>query len=141
MTSQVRRLKAFGDRIQAAATRDADRDLDLAVDCERLRHANIAADYFIKLLRESNPVSPSGELSLVTVFEGARDAVGTVYERWEKKPGGVREADALLLADVAALHDKLNTLCWIFREQEADQDATLPGEFTNAADLFAAMGV
>jgi hypothetical protein len=91
------------------------------------------------------------DVDLVSVFEEARDAVGAAYEKWGLRDmSGMNalqagydkaavEAYAALLTQMAALHDKLNRLCWIIREQEADQDKTLPGDFSNADDLFRAV--
>ncbi len=157
---QIRKLKAFGNQIYAEATRDLnllrniENTLDaLDVHCERLRQANQAADHFIKLLKESDSPLMSGDVDLLRLFESGRDSLGAAYDVWGNKhvcainapelsdEDGVVEAYALLLTEVAALHDKLNTLCWIIREQEADQDVKLSGEFSSADDLFAAMGV
>ncbi len=159
-TLQIRKLKAFGNQINADAARDPDllRNIEhtldgLDVHCERLRQVNQAADYFIKLLRESDIPMVSGDGDLLRLFESGRNSVGAAYEVWGSKhicavkatelsdKDQVVEAFALLLTEVAELHDKLNTLCCLIREQEADQDVTVPGEFSSADDLFAAMGV
>lgn len=165
--SEFRKLKAFGNQIKSEAVRDLQesvRDLALLrpsettldvldVRCEQLRQVNTAADYFIKRLNCNEIVLSNNDVDLVSLFETCRDAVGDAYDRWSVKhlcavnapkltdEDGIVEAYALLLADVASLHDKLNTLSWIIREREADQDKTLPGEFTTADDLFASMGI
>lgn len=165
--NDFRKLKAFGNQIRTVADRDlveSIRDLKvlrhiettldaLDVRCEQLRQVNHAADHFIDFVSAADTFPSSAELNLVSLFESARDAVGDAYDRWSVKhlcavnapelteEDGIVEGYSLLLMEVAALHDKLNTLAWIIREQEADQDKTMPGEFSNADDLFAAMGV
>jgi aminopeptidase N len=155
---EVRRLQAFGDQIQIETTRDFNLSpIESTVDaldarCGQLRQANQASDEFIKFLSETQLRLATDDVDLVSVFEEARDAVGAAYEKWGLRDSAMNalqagcdkaavEAYAALLTQMAALHDKLNRLCWIIREQEADQDKTLPGEFSNADDLFRAMGV
>lgn len=159
-TLQVRKLKAFGAKIQCEAARDLhvlraiETTLDaLDIRCESLRQTNQAGDHFIKLLKECDVPFSNSDVDLVSLFEDARDSTEAAYEKWALKhlcavnapelvdEDGVVDAYALLLTEIAALHDKLNTLCWIIGEQQADQDVTLPGVFSNADDLFAAMGV
>lgn len=165
--NDFRKLKAFGNQIKTVADRDlveSVRDLKLLhhiettldaldVRCEQLRQVNQAADHFIECVSAADNPPPSEEVDLVSLFENVRDAVGDAYDRWSvkhlcavnapelKEEDGIVEGYALLLMEVAALHDKLNTLAWIIREQEADHDRTMPGEFEDAEDLFAAMGV
>jgi hypothetical protein len=157
---EIRRLRALGDQIQIEATRDFNlspildsTDDALDVRCGQLHQANQALDEFIKVMGETELRFANEDVDLVSVFEQARDAVGAVFEKWSlqdvsatsaSKVGyheAAVEAFAVLWTQMAALHDKLNRLCWIIREQEADQDKTLPGEFSNADDLFGAMGV
>lgn len=165
--NDYRKLKAFGNQIKAEANRDliqSVRDLKLLqhiettldaldVRCEQLRQVNEAADYFIECVSAATVPPSNLDVDLVSLFENGRDAVGDAYDRWSVKhlcavnapelteEDGIVDGYALLLTEIAALHDKLNTLSWIIREQEADQDRLLPGEFTSAEDLFAAMGV
>jgi hypothetical protein len=165
--TEFRKLKAFGNQITSEASRDlaqSVRDLKLLhhiettldaldVRCEQLRQVNQAADHFIDLLSRTSLSSTNEEVDLVSLFENARDAVGDAYDRWSIKhlcainapelndEDGIVEGYALLLTEVASLHDKLNTLAWIIREQEADQDNELPGRFEDVDDLFATMGV
>jgi hypothetical protein len=42
----------------------------------------------------------------------------------------------LLVDATASLHDKVNTLCWLVGESQADRDEILPGKFNSADDLF-----
>lgn len=159
-TIEVRQLKAFSTQITTAACRDLDllkviEDTLDAVDvrCTITRQMNLAADQFIKKFSESPLVVPDGGIDLPELIEKARDAVATDYESCSEKhicavvapelddDDGVVEAYAMLLTELAALHEKLNTLAWIIREHEADQDEAIPGVFSNADDLFAAMGV
>ncbi|THC39418.1 hypothetical protein [Massilia sp. Mn16-1_5] len=165
--NEYRKLKAFGNQIKTEANRDlaeSVRDLKLLqhiettldaldVRCLQLRQVNLAADHFINLASQADVPPSNADVDLVALFENARDAVGDAYDRWSVKhlcavnapelteEDGIVDGYALLLTEVAALHDKLNTLSWIIREQEADQDKMVPGEFSNADDLFAAMGV
>jgi hypothetical protein len=165
--NEFRKLKAFGNQIKTEADRDlieSVRDLKLLhhiettldaldVRCEQLRQVNQAANYFIELVSCAPCPPRNSEVDFVSLFENVRDSVGDAYDRWSVKhlcavnapeltdEDGIVDAYALLLTEVAALHDKLNTLSWLIREQEADQDKTMPGEFTDAEDLFAAMGV
>ncbi|MCY0910822.1 hypothetical protein OTB17_03830 [Massilia sp. H27-R4] len=159
-TLQIRRLKAFGTQIYDDAARNLNllRTIENTLDAldsryERLCQENEAADRYIKLLREHDLPESSGETDLISLFENTRDLVGATYEKFSQKhlcavnapelcdDDGVVEAYAVLLTELASLHDKLNTLCWIIGEQDADKDETLPGEFSSADDLFAAMGV
>lgn len=159
-TLAIRRLKAFGTQIQAVADRDLkllriiEQTLDvLDVHCGVLRQLNQAADQFIVQLHHSDLSFAGVDADLVRLFEGARDSVAQAYDRWAAKhlcavnapelheEDGVVEGYAYLLSEVADLHDKLNTLAWIIREQEAEQDKAVPGTFSNAEDLFASMGV
>lgn len=161
-TTHFRELKAFGSIVRTAASRELDllRDIEgtldsLDIELEHIRSANQDADYFIKLLRDSQamPDRTGGDVDLVSIFEAARDSVGKAYKHFSVKhmcavssdelveDDGVVEAYAALLTGLSELHDKLNTLSWILREDEADHDQALPGSFSNADDLFAAMGV
>jgi hypothetical protein len=159
--SAFRALKAFGNfaRLEAAKELEPARCLEVvqatesAIDvidvrCAVLHQANLLADRLIKHLNESELALMGDDGALASLFEDARDAIGRAHEKWSTKDicavnedGEVAQAYALLLTEVAALHNKLNTLYWIIREQEADQDRTLPGEFSSADELFAAMGV
>ncbi|MBD8531523.1 MULTISPECIES: hypothetical protein [unclassified Massilia] len=165
--NNYRKLKAFGNQVKTEADRDlveSVRDLTvlrhiettldaLDVRCLQLRQVNLAADHFIELASQAELPPSSSDVDVVALFENARDAVGDAYDRWSVKhlcavnapelteEDGIVDGYALLLTEVASLHDKLNTLSWIIREQEADQDKMMPGEFTDADDLFAAMGV
>lgn len=159
-TLQVRKLKAFCTKVQFDACRELpllhaiEETLDvLDLRCESLRQANEAADRFVAALKNDEHPTGNGEVNLVALFENARDAVAEDYEESSAKlicainapeledEDGVVEAYALLLTEIAALHDKLNTMCWLLREHEADNDEVLPGVFSSADDLFAAMGV
>lgn len=159
-TLQVRKLRAFGTQIRTEAKRDLrllraiEQTLDtIDVHCVVLQQLNHSAGEFIEQLHRDDLVLAGSDNDLVSLFEGARDAVGAAYERWTVKylcavaapelddDDGVSEGYANLLGQVADLHDKLNTLSWIIREQEAEQDKAVPGVFSNAEDLFASMGV
>lgn len=161
-TLQFRELKAFGNSIKTEAARDLDllrrieNTLDvLDVRCERLRQANLAADYFISAIKDAVPAENAyeNEVDLVSLFEAARDSVEDAYNRWSLKhlcavnapelnaDDGIVEAYAHLLDGIAALHDKLNTLCWIIREEEAERDTTHSETFTDVNSLFASIGV
>lgn len=158
-TVKIRSLRDFGNKVQNEAVCDLASlcHIETPIDsmdrqCKTLGQADAAADQFIRLLRESTLSFEGDEGNLVTLFEQARDAIGSAYQMWSKKhlcainpeltaDDRVVEAYAQLLTIAAALHDKLNTLCWIIGEQQADQDRKLPGSFTNASDLFSAMGV
>jgi len=157
---EVRHLKAFSTQISTAACRDLDLlkviegTLD-AVDlrCNILRQMNLFADEFIKKFCEQDLVLPEGDTDLPDLIDKARDAIGLAFERYSAKhlcavvateldeEDGVVEAYAMLLTEIAALHEKLNSLAWLVREQEADQDVAMPGIYSDADDLFAAMGV
>lgn len=156
----VRKLKAFGTKVQLDTVRELPllRAIEETIDvldlrCEGLHQANEAAERFIALLREDEKPVANSDVDLVALFERSRDAVAEAYEESSLKhicainapeledEDGVVDAYALLLAELAALHDRLNTMCWLLREQEADHDEVLPGVFSNADDLFAAMGV
>lgn len=159
-TLEVRQLKAFSTQIRTAARRDLDLlkviedTLDaLDIRCTVIRQMNLGADQFIKKFSETHVSLPGEDVDVAHLFEKARDAVAAAYERCSVKhlcavsapeldeDDGVVEAYALLLTETAALHEKLNTLAWLIREQEADQDIALPGVYSNADDLFEAMGV
>lgn len=160
-TLQFRGLKAFVHSLQNESARDLGllREIQGTLDaidlrCEFVRSANQSADHFIDLLRAA-PLPPASaeDEDLVVVFEAARDSIAAEYEHTSMQhicavnapelveDDGVVEAYAVLLTGLVELHDKLNTLSWIIREDEADQDQTLEGSFENADDLFAAMGM
>lgn len=157
---EVRHLKAFSTQISSAACRDLGllkviegtlETLDLR--CNIIRQMNLFADEFIKKFTVEDLILPEGDTDLPELIEKARDAIGSAYERYSSKhlcavvapeldeDDGVVEAYAMLLTETAALHDKLNALAWLIREQEADQDKAMPGIYSSADDLFAAMGV
>lgn len=165
-TSQYRKIKAFGNIVRQEASKEIEhcRDLRLLeniqgtidaldVDCLRIQQANQFAAQIIGYLDDNELVAPEGCAGLASLLEAARDLVEQAYDKLNLKhicaandpelqeDDGVVDAYAHLLAEVAVLHERLNTLYWIIREQEADQDITLPGEFSDADDLFAAMGV
>jgi hypothetical protein len=160
-TLQVRKLRAFVYKVQHDAVhrelpllRAIEETLDvLDLRCEGLRQANEAADRFITMLRNDEFPASNGDASLVDLFEEARDVIGNEYAASSEKhvcainapeledEDGIVDAYALLLTEMAVLHEKLNTMCWLLREHEADNDETLPGVFSNADGLFEAMGV
>jgi hypothetical protein len=134
-------LTSFGEQVRIATTGDlaVDTIKELGHRYEQLRPLNEAANQFIKQLREAELSVASTQVDLVSVLEDARDSVAAAYERW--RAATVNAAQAPLLAEVTALHERLDTICSLVREQEADQDKALPGEFTGPDDLFAAMGI
>jgi hypothetical protein len=143
-TLEPGRLATFGKDVRSATTGDVN---DLS--CEQLRQFTQTADQFIVQLREA-ALSVDGNVDPVSRLEDARDSVASAYERVTRvgamnapvrNDADAPDAYSPLLTEVAALLEKLNTLCLLTREQEADQDKTLPGEFTDPDDLFAAMGV
>jgi hypothetical protein len=159
-TLAVRKLKAFGTQIRDVANRDLgllriiEQTLDmLDVHCGQLRQLNQDADQFIAQLHVTDLSFVGADADLVRLFEGARDSVAKAYDIWSAKhlcavnapelsdDDGVVEGYAYLLSEVADLHDKLNTLAWIIREQEAEQDKAMPGVFSNVDELFSSMGV
>lgn len=157
-----RQLIAFGYLIQAEAGGAIERSpaiprggdcalLILDVNAEWVRQANGAADHFIKIARETD-LDGDNDGTLLTILESAREAVAQAHAHWKQgQPDALDapladsdellDATPILLHECAALHDRLNILCEIVREKEADQDQTLPGSFDNADDLFTAMGV
>jgi hypothetical protein len=131
------KLKSFCDELRAATSGDlvgysAD---ERQLRSNQLRELNHAARQFIEHLNEL-PVDDT--IDLAAMFEGVRDDVATAYERW-RGSSSVHDVHAHLLNEVASLHEKINTLYWMVREQEADRDKTLPGEFANPDDLFSAL--
>ncbi len=70
--------------------------------------------------------------AMLSDLETARDAVFEAHAASTLEP---------LVNGMASLHNKLDSLCWLVGESQADQDETLPGSFSNADDLFKAMGV
>ncbi|MET0858791.1 MAG: hypothetical protein ABWY27_18745 [Telluria sp.] len=106
----------------------------------RLRQANGLVDSAIATLNstiasEKNP--PDAE---VKQLEGAREAIFLAYAALCGKQGDKAELK-LLIDATASLHDKVNTLCWLVGESQADRDEKLPGKFSSADDLFNALGV
>lgn len=157
---EIRRLKAFGQQVRVDASRDLkllrtiETTLDaLDIDQERVNQLNQAAEQFIDLAKKSVSSAIGDSTGLVTLFDGARDEVGEAHGILVEKhrsaisdpvlhdDDGIVEAYACLLSATAALYNNLNELSWIIGEHEADLDKTLPGAYSNADDLFAAMGV
>ncbi|MDQ1832261.1 hypothetical protein [Massilia scottii] len=147
---KIRQLKSFANAIRLRAAHEltvrARPGMTLNViqgRRKRLLLAHQGADYLISVLTES--ALPTGEADdgLVALFEGAREALAGVYKKWRTEGAGEvgkSEVEASL-EQLASLHDKLNTLCWLIREHEADQDRVVAGVFSSADDLFTAMGV
>jgi len=156
---EIRRLKAFGQQVWGDAARDLkllraiETTLDaLDIEQERANQLNQAAEQFIDLVKHTESSIGDGA-DLVGLFDKARDAVGKAHALLIRKhhsalndpalddDDGVAEAYACLLSTTAALHNNLNTLSWLIGEHEADLDEAIPGTYSNADDLFAAMGV
>jgi hypothetical protein len=146
---EAARLKSFSEEIHAATSSDlvGHTTDELELRCEQFRQLNSSAGQFIE---HANELPAENTINLASVFEGVRDDVATAYERWRpvsigkassEHRGKIGKVHAHLMNEVASLHEKINTLYWIIREQEADRDKTLPGEFSNPDDLFTAMGV
>jgi hypothetical protein len=146
---EAARLKSFGEEIRAATSGDLTGHTtdELRLRCEQLRQLNHAAS---RLIDHPDELPVESTIDLASVFDGVRDGVATTYERWRgvssvnasaREEGKVVDVHEHLMNEVAALHEKINALYWMIREQEADRDKTLPGEFTNPDDLFSAMGV
>jgi hypothetical protein len=146
---ETTQLTFFGEQIIAAITGDLIIDMAAKPEarCEQLRQLNRDADQLIEQLKQAELSISDNKVDVACLFEKARDALGAAYEKWRLAQVPVTHAEdatdacAPVLTEVASLHDKLNTLCWMIRELEADQDKTLPGEFHDPDDLFAAMGV
>lgn len=157
---EVRRLKAFGRQVLGDTARDLEllRDIETTLDAldielGRTSLFNAAAEKFIEIVKASTSTTIDENIGLVDVFDSARDEVGKAYQMFKNKhqyalraselddDDGIVEAYECLLSATATLHNNLNTLSWLVGEHEADLDETLPGAYSNANDLFAAMGV
>ncbi len=106
----------------------------------RLRRASGLVDSAIATLRSAIASEGNQANADVQELEDAREAIFQAYQALCGGQGD--EAELKLLIDAtASLHDKVNTLCWLVGESQADQDQTLPGKFSSADDLFNALGV
>lgn len=157
-TLEVRRLVAFGRQVHGDAERDLtqlqiiDGQLDRIDGAyERVCQVHLAADHYIDKIREFGLQLPPDGIDLVRVFEEARDKLGACYEDLTNLQLAVVnspvyhdddcivEAFASLVDEVAELHNKFNTLAWLIGEGIADQEKPLPGKYTNAEDVIAAL--
>lgn len=109
----------------------------------RLRHANAIAERSIAIAKYGAPLAGSDADDPVSHLDAAREAIAEIYDSFGgKKPDGANSPQLThIISELAALHNNLNTLSWLVGENQADQDETVPGSFTDADDLFKAMGV
>jgi hypothetical protein len=108
-----------------------------------LRQANQIVDSHIAMLRSATRSESAQPDAMGTDLESTRDAIFKAYAALCDKQRDESSSSELtrLINETASLHDKINTLCWLIGENQADQDETLPGRFSSADDLFTAMGV
>lgn len=158
-SAEIRRLRAFETLVSA----DVGRDLNLlaAIDTvleeidvgkmrfDGLNHTAEQIEYF--LFKRATAIADADEL--VRLYDSARDVIARVYasvkarhESAESDPrltdeDGISEGFAELLEAVRELHNHLNRISWLIGENAADHDEAAPGEFQNADDFFAAIGV
>ncbi len=107
----------------------------------RLGRAHQIVDGNIAMLRSDTQSERALPDAMLTDLETARDAVFNAHAALS---AGEAQASFMLeplVNAMASLHNNINTLCWLIGESQADQDETLPGSFSNADDLFDAMGV
>lgn len=115
----------------------------LNAELARSRCLGSDASRLIALLKENAPSGKTDGGDLVSAIETARDTVKSLYdlvsaERGQAPATGAKYAE--LVAETAALHDRLNELAWLVGEHEADADEKLPGTFSSAEELLHAMG-
>jgi hypothetical protein len=91
--------------------------------------------------------------TLVEMFEQTREKLGFVHTCLKQKllaaKHDARLCDEDCVVDAyneiieacADLHNAVNDLCWAINEHDADLSEVLPGSFTSADALMAAMGV
>lgn len=159
-TLEIRKLKAFGRQIQAGVPRDLgllgviDETLEaLDIEVEKFSQMNHAAGQYVEMAKKSAPNNVGSLEEIESLFASSRQLVGEYYYQNEEKQqaavndprlteeDGIVEAYDHLLAELASLHNNLNTIAWLIGEHVADTDKQAPGSFDNAEDLFAAMGV
>lgn len=159
-TIAVNGLKAFSRLVHGNADRNLQliRDIDATLDklhedIERFSLLNLGADRYIEYLRQGELSREPKDSDLAELFDTARDALGVVFAVLEQKhldavkapelndDDGIVDAYTRLLGEVSDLHNRINTMAWLVREIEADRDDVLPGSFSSADALFAAMGV
>lgn len=114
-----------------------------AVGLEHLRRANQTAETYIAVLKSAAQSIDADSDTTVSDLNHARDAIANVYVALcdKRREGESASQLSALISEAATLHNNLNTLSWLVGEDQADHDETLPGAFTNADDLFKAMGV
>jgi hypothetical protein len=109
----------------------------------RLQRANELVDRDLARLRAVPQLDNEEPDTEVKELESGRDAIFHAHAALAEKLGDRALTSELKpLADaLASLHDKINALCWLVGESQADHDETLPGQFGSADDLFDALGV
>jgi hypothetical protein len=156
---EASKFRALNRMVGGVAQRDLNllNTIDKTIDslCELKAEMDILADTIqreIQRLKDTSGVIDE-DGSIILMLEETRDVLGqshaalikqcaTVRKAPELHPDdGVVEAFCEVLDSTAALHNAVNDLCWAIGEHDADLDEKLPGSYSNADDLFAAMGV
>lgn len=159
-TMQIRSLQAFGRQVVADVVL-ASRDLGLLraindtldwidVEAGRVRQLDSDAERFIQTIKSAKSPIVS-DIDLVSLFDGARDAVGEAHAVLVIKhkcamddpalldEDGIVDAYADLINGVAILHNRLNTLSWVIGEHNADFDKPTGKAYTDVDAMFADM--
>ena len=159
-TMQIRSLQAFGRQVVADVVL-ASRDLVLLraindtldwidVEAGRVRQLDSDAERFIQTIKSAKAPIVS-DIDLVSLFDGARDAVGEAHAVLVMKhkcamddpvlldEDGIVDAYADLINGVAILHNRLNTLSWVIGEHNADFDKPTGKAYTDVDAMFADM--
>lgn len=148
---EFRRLAAFAKLVRD----DMERHLAIGGDeqiapdridiaYERLRAQNGLASELISLIldRQHALTAQDDNDCLSVEFEALRDSYDVAYSALSTKgTGGAEEDRARLLNELAAMHNKLNTMAWLTGEIESDNSKNLPGSYDSTEKMFAAIGL
>ncbi len=162
-TVAFRKLMAFGRHVDQEFGGEP-RDLELLGEIEKtvakmevqtakFHGMALMAERFVEQMQRSIPAETVHLDELATMFEKTRNMVGEFYALNVEKRQNAIDDDRLtaddcvvdcydsLLEILATLHNSLNSIVWLIGEHIAEADVVVEGEFSNADDLFAAMGV
>ena len=161
-TLELRKLGAFGRQISQIIPEARDLDLlgaiektveAIADETVKFQSLDLMAEHFLSILQKADFTSEDALAQLEKVIPASLEILEKYYNTQVAKrqsaiedlrlteEDGIVEAYDSLLHEICSLHNNLNSLCWVIGEHAAELDKKLPGSYSNADDLFEAMGV
>jgi hypothetical protein len=159
-TSEMGQLQAINRLVESVAERDLsllntiDKTIDIFLQSrgEMDVFTKVAYNFIEEIKGFSEALDEDG--AIVRALEKNRDTLGFLHAKLIKQceavegshkihvEDGLAEEYRAMIDSVAALHNAINALAWAVGEHDADFDEPMPGgPYSNAEDLFAAMGI